>query len=143
MPSDQQKRRFAKRLRSLRDAAGWTGPQLAERASAVGGVRITQQSVSDWEGGKAPRDPVKVDALATALGAGDELHRALGVRSPRGGVGPPAGEASVAALAARMARYEEGMAELKELVRALAEEVRSAQPAAAPAERGARRATRG
>jgi transcriptional regulator with XRE-family HTH domain len=53
---------FAGRLRELREAAGWTQEQLAERAG------VKREAVARWEAGKREPGWSNVLALAAALG---------------------------------------------------------------------------
>ena len=53
---------FAGRLRELREAAGWTQEQLAER------VGVKREAVARWEAGKREPGWSSVLALAEALG---------------------------------------------------------------------------
>jgi transcriptional regulator with XRE-family HTH domain len=53
---------FAGRLRELREAAGWTQEQLAER------VGVKREAVARWEAGKREPGWSNVLALAEALG---------------------------------------------------------------------------
>jgi transcriptional regulator with XRE-family HTH domain len=53
---------FAGRLRELREAAGWTQEQLAERVGAK------REAVARWEAGKREPGWSNVLALAEALG---------------------------------------------------------------------------
>ena len=53
---------FAGRLRELREAAGWTQEQLAER------VGVKREAVARWEAGRREPGWSNVLALAEALG---------------------------------------------------------------------------
>ena len=81
---------FAGRLRELREAAGWTQEQLAER------VGVKREAVARWEAGKREPGWSNVLALAEALGVDCTAFTQAPAERPSTGPGRPKKEATAA-----------------------------------------------
>lgn len=74
----QRRQQLSRRLRELRQAAGLTGAQLAERLrSQAPLLRVSQSSVSRFETGEMVPPADVVDQWASAVGATAEQHAEL------------------------------------------------------------------
>lgn len=67
-------------IKRLREAKGWSQGRLAEEARAIAKVdgfpgQLTQQSIANYEGGKAKRTPIWLRYVVQALSAGGERIR--------------------------------------------------------------------
>jgi transcriptional regulator with XRE-family HTH domain len=81
---------FAGRLRELREAAGWTQDQLAER------VGVKREAVARWEAGKREPGWSNVLALAEALGVDCTAFTQAPARRTAAGPGRPRKEPAAA-----------------------------------------------
>lgn len=67
-PAPMVRQAFGRRLAKASVEKGWSGAELARRATKAGGLSIGKYSISRYEAGAQFPEPQRVEALAKALG---------------------------------------------------------------------------